>query len=559
MLNQLLIAGATLHADAQRRRFQRDVQRAAQVQDAVLRGILLRHADSAFGRTHGFAQVRNLKEFAARVPIREHEQLRPWLDRVYEGDFNALLGARERILMFALSSGSTDQPKRIPVTTEFLHAYRRGWNIFGIQALRDHPEGLGRCLLQVVSPMEEYRSPTGLPCGAISGLLAAKQKRVVRRFYANPSATAEIANADARYYTIMRLAVPRDVAWIVTPNPATTLKLVRTAALHAERLIRDVHDGTLSPLGDIEPAVHARIVRPIRPDRKLAQKLSADLSRDGKLLPRHYWRLSFLANWMGGTLRLYLQEFPAWFGDIPVRDIGLLATEGRVSIPLADGTPAGVLDPRAGYFEFVPEGEGLYEAHAAFGCHDVKPGGVYRVVLTNAAGLYRYDLGDYVRVHGFMGEAPCVEFLHRGNAVSSFCGEKLTEWQVVNAYERVATRLGMGLARFLLSAVWDDPPRYRLHIEGNGQSCTELAHQYDEALAAINLEYGSKRSSGRIGPIELNVVPVGRLLAMDESRRKGRGAAHEQFKQVHLINQPGDDLEIHESPWLSANPPVRSN
>ena len=539
MLTRLLIAGATLHADAQRRRFLREVQHAADVQDRLLRDIVKRHAESVFGVEHGFGQLRNAREYAVRVPVRDHEQYRPWLERVYEGEVEALFDRRQRIHMFALSSGSTNQPKRIPVTPEFLNAYRRGWNIFGIQALRDHPDGLGRCLLQVVSPMEEYRSPTGLPCGAISGLLAAEQKRVVKRFYANPRVTAEITDAQARYYAIMRLAVPRDVAWIVTPNPATTLRLVCSAAENAERLIRDIHDGTLSPPGTIEPGVHARIMPRLQPNRKLARKLGADVSRDGKLLPRHYWKLAFLANWMGGTLRLYLQEFPAWFGDLPVRDIGLLATEGRVSIPLEDGTPVGVLDPRAGYFEFVPEG-----ADAAVRIHEVEVGGIYRVVMTNSAGLYRYDLGDYVQVREFLGKAPCVEFLHRGTAVSSFCGEKLTEWQVIAAYEQAAAALGIAPVRFVVAAVWDDPPRYRLHVEGNGPRGANLARAYDDALSALNVEYASKRLSLRLNPVEVNVVSEGRLMAFDENRRRVRGKGHEQFKQVYLLTQPGEDAEI---------------
>ena len=539
MVSKLFILGATLHADQQRRRFHRDVQHVANLQDMLLKKLLTRHAESDFGRAHGFADIKNPSEFARRVPIRNHGQFRPWLDRVFAGDAGALFGRDQRMVMFALSSGSTDQPKRIPVTPESLAAYCRGWNIFGIQAIRDHPSALGRRILQVVSPMNEYRSPAGLPCGAISGLLAARQKSIVRRFYANPAVTADIADSEARYYTIMRMAVPRDVAWIVTPNPATTLRLVRTAADHAERLLKDIRDGTLTPPGEIDPGIHKRLAARLRRDAGSCARLEAGIARDGKLLPRHYWRLSFLANWMGGTLRLYLHDFPRWFGEIPVRDIGLLATEGRISIPLEDGSPAGVLDPRAAYFEFVAEhadGSNPKEVQRA---HDLESGGVYRVVLTNAAGLYRYDLGDFVRVIGFMGEAPRLEFLHRGEAVASLCGEKLTEWQVLTAYEQVMARLGYTGARFLVAPVWDDPPFYRIWVECDDVLPVGFAALYDEVLTTLNMEYASRRASRRLGPVELTVLPLGCLSAGDEQRRQARGAGHEQFKQRFLLTLPG--------------------
>ena len=48
------------------------------------------------------------------------------------------------------------------------------------------------------------------------------------------------------------------------------------------------------------------------------------------------------------------QQFFGPSDALPVRDIGLLASEGRVTIPLQDRTPAGVLDTLASFYEFIP-------------------------------------------------------------------------------------------------------------------------------------------------------------------------------------------------------------
>lgn len=544
MVTRLFIWGATLHAAQQRRRFHHEIEHAPRVQEKLLQELLARHAESDFGRRHRFTTIKDAQSFAGQVPIRDHEQYRPLLERVFQGEASALFAADQPITMFALSSGSTDQPKRIPVTPESLSVYRRGWNIFGIQAIRDHPSALGRCILQVVSPMSEYLSPGGLPCGAISGLLAAQQKRIVRRFYANPSLTANIKDSEARYYTIMRMAVPRDVAWIVTPSPATTLRLVRSAADHAERLLRDIRDGTLSPPGEISSIVRQKLAAQVRPNRALCSQLEVCIARDGRLLPRHYWQLSFLANWMGGTLRLYLHDFPSWFGDVPVRDIGLLATEGRISIPLADGCPEGVLDPRAAYFEFVEEHADGSDPNTVHRPHELEVGAVYRVVMTNAAGLYRYDLGDFVRVRGFRGAAPLLEFLHRGEAVASLCGEKLTEWQVLTAYERLAAKRSIAGTRFLVTPVWDNPPYYRIGVESRESMPPDFAPQFDALLSELNIEYAAKRCSRRLGQVQAGLLPIGCLNSWDESRRRARGAGHEQFKQRYLLSQPGEEFQV---------------
>ena len=54
----------------------------------------------------------------------------------------------------------------------------------------------------------------------------------------------------------------------------------------------------------------------------------------------------------------YLRQLTRSYGETYVRDLGLVASEGRMTIPLKDSTPAGVLDITTHYFEFIPESEG---------------------------------------------------------------------------------------------------------------------------------------------------------------------------------------------------------
>jgi len=551
---------AQVHARTLMRRFFRATRRGANIQSSVLMSLVRRHADSAFGQDHGFQAIRDVHDFRRQVPVRAYAQMAPYIDRVQAGEVTALFREGERILMFARTSGSTDQPKHIPVTPGFVRDYRRGWNIFGIKALLDHPGCFVRGIVQVASRMDEGRTATGVPCGAISGLLAATQKRLVRKYYVVPPETAEIADADARYYSIVRFAVPRDVAWMVTASPATPIHLARTAETHADRLFRDIHDGTLSPPGDTPPACLPASLRDrLTPAPRTARRLEAIASRTGRFRPRDYWRLGFLANWTGGTLGLHLREFPEYFGDTPVRDIGLLATEGRVTFGIEDRVPYGLLDVQGAFFEFLPAREdppmpdGLdppqgnapvvspAAVNEALGCHELDIGATYRVILTNSAGLYRYDLGDFVRVAGYVGQAPLLEFLHRGERVSSMTGEKLTEWQAVEAYQRACAELNLPGALFVLCPQWRQPPRYRLHVDARDMPLARLAERVDHHLSALNLEYAAKRKSLRLGPIEPNSLPTSFLAERDARLKARRGAANEQFKRQCLYTQPGED------------------
>ncbi len=547
LTDRIMYVIARRHAEAVYGRFTAATRSAAKVQQRVLAGHIRRNADSDFGRDHHFDRIGSVDSFRKRLPILRYEDFRPYIEQVCNGRLEAMFGGRQRVRMFALTSGTTDQPKYIPVTDEFLRSYRRGWNAFGIKALLDHPQAFLRGIVQVTSRMDESKTPAGIPCGAITGLMAETQKRLVRKYYVAPQCTAEIIEPAAKYYTIMRLAVARDVAFMITANPATQLKLARTANEHREQLIRDIHDGTLWGDLPVPPGVRARLGSRLRADRSRARELESLARRHGALLPRHYWQLAFIANWTGGTMGLYLQEFPAYFGDVPVRDIGLLASEGRISIPVEDRTPAGILDTESHFFEFVPKDRIEETNPATCLCHELQVGQEYFVLLTTASGLYRYDIGDLVRVVGYEGQAPLIEFLSKGAHTCSLAGEKLTEHHVVQAMNRTAASTNLPLCAFVLAPSWGDPPHYTLHLEAH--SCTQeqlaaTSRRLDEELCAVNIEYAARRRSLRLGAVRINLLPDGLLATKDHQQAEARRRGNEQYKHRYLYCRPGEDADL---------------
>ena len=56
---------------------------------------------------------------------------------------------------------------------------------------------------------------------------------------------------------------------------------------------------------------------------------------------------------------------------------------------------------------------------------ELHEGREYSVLLTTGGGLWRYKLGDRVRVTGFAKRSPILEFLEKEDCVSDLRGEKL--------------------------------------------------------------------------------------------------------------------------------------
>ncbi len=523
-----------LHADRQRRAFIDAHNNTARVQQQLLDDLTEAHANTEFGKDHDLGSVKTIEDFRKAVPIRNYEDLRPYMDRVFNGCTEALIPQGDELLMFSLTSGTTGKPKRIPVTRRFADTMRRGSNVWGISALRDHPAGWLRAIMRISSPMCEYASPTGVPCGAISGLLMQNQKKIVRRMYVTPQSVASIEDPQVKYYTICRCGVSRDVSMIITANPSSTIAMIETGQLHAEQLIRDVADGTLTPPGDLPRPVADALK--FKPNKGLARKMQAGIDRDGRLLPTHFWSPSLLANWTGGTLQLYLKRLGELFGDVPVRDVGLMASEGRFSLPLASGSPGGVAEIMGNFFEFIPADQKGSDKPDTLGAHELETGAEYFLIATNWAGLWRYDLDDRIRVTGRLGDSPVFEFLSRGLHTASITGEKITEHQVVEAMRIASHELRLHVDTFVLQGHFDSVPYYELQIESGGD-IDRLGGLMDSALAELNIEYGAKRKSGRLGPIRTALLEPGTLRRREQEKIAARRGRNEQYKHQYLLTE----------------------
>src|SRR5206468_6711794 len=134
-----------------------------------------------------------------------------------------------------------------------------------------------------------------------------------------------------------------------------------------------------------------------------------------------------------------------YYGNTPTRDIGLIASEGRMTIPMADGTPSGVLDVTSHVFEFIPEEEGESPNPTVLSAHELQEGRTYYVLMTTAYGLYRYNIFDVVRCTGFFNKTPLVEFLSKGAHFANITGEEVSEYHVTTAMGEVLRDMNLNL------------------------------------------------------------------------------------------------------------------
>ncbi len=498
-------------------RFEESCQHPEEVQRRRLKAILRGARATGFAKQHGLRGDESLSAYRAAVPIRTDSEYGPWLRRAAERELGVL--TRAPVTSLLKTSGTTGPSKLLPVTAAYEEAVAGGQALWRLALVRDHEAVARGKVLTVVSPAQEGRSEGGVRFGSNTGRMHARQPWLVRSRYAVPAAVHALEDPEVRLYATLRFALQEDVRLLVTANPSTVLRLARGLRRHLTDLMADLAEGEMRR-GPGE-AAGAALPPPVR------KRLRRGGARGANALARA-WDLAAVACWTGGPAPWFLERFPEALGArIPVRDVGVTASEGYFAIPVGDGDVGGVAWLGGHVLEFIDEaGEPRW-------AWELEEGGRYRLVITTSAGLYRYDLDDLVEVTGHVGGAPVIRFVRKAGAVLSVTGEKVTEAQVLQALAEAAEADpvdGVSVGHRM-----DDVPALRMVVEGGGgQALDGLAARFDAALRRGNVEYESKRATGRLGPVEATQLPGG-TYARWRTDRQGEGAPATQIKEPVLL------------------------
>ncbi len=140
-------------------------------QERVFKNLIITAKDTAFGKDHDFKNIKTYSDFANKVPIRDYEELKPYVNRVVEGQKDILWPGKP--LYFAKTSGTTSGAKYIPLTKESMPTHIRAAR----NAILCYIEETGKAdfvngkmiFLQGSPEMDEKN---GIKLGRLSGIVA---------------------------------------------------------------------------------------------------------------------------------------------------------------------------------------------------------------------------------------------------------------------------------------------------------------------------------------------------------------------------------------------------
>jgi len=146
-------------------------QNPVKTQQKVFKTLISEAKNTAFGKDHNFDAIQSPADYAQKVPIRDYEELKPYVDRVVLGEIDILWPGKP--LYFAKTSGTTSGAKYIPITKESMPHH--------VEAARNailsyiHETGNadfvdGKMIFLQGSP--EMTEKNGIKLGRLSGIVA---------------------------------------------------------------------------------------------------------------------------------------------------------------------------------------------------------------------------------------------------------------------------------------------------------------------------------------------------------------------------------------------------
>ncbi|RCV23589.1 hypothetical protein SETIT_5G018800v2 [Setaria italica] len=541
---------------------------AAAVQRETLRRILADNAAAEYLQVRGLAGCTDPDSFRSCVPLSTHADVEPYIARIADGDTSAVLTATP-VTSISLSSGTTQAKRKYLLFNDeiFRSAMQTYQTSFAFRN-RAFPVEDGKSL-QFIYASRQFTTKGGLTATTATTNLYNKEEfrsnmRSIQLDCCSPREVLFCPDFRESLYChlLCGLLFAAEVRTVSATFAHSLVLAFETLETVWEELYADIRRGAPSPARVTDPAVRRAVSALLAaPNPALADEVArrcAGLSDWYGVIPALWPNAKYVSTIVTGSMEHYVKKLRHYAGGLPLVATEYGASEGMIGpnvepeMPPESATFA-VL-PNIGYFEFIPLKTSDAGAAAADACYaDAKPVGLtdvtvgesYEVVMTTFTGLYRYRLGDVVRVAGFYNNTPKLKYMGRRSLTLSINVDKNTEQDVQHAVDGAAKILAAERLEVVDYTSYADlssnPGHYVVFWELNDgevvsddgklllQSCCD---ELDRGF--VDAGYLGSRITRAIGPLELRVLRRG---TFEEVLRHylSLGAPVNQFKLPRCV------------------------
>ncbi len=519
-------------------RLEASAKNAETAQTKFLLDWLNENRDTEFGRRFGFAQIDSVREYQKKVPLSTYEDYARDIERIIDGEKN-ILTARDAVY-FCISSGTVGDEKYIPLTEYDLEAHYTFMYgaVFG--QIREYYSGMDETeIFGKIFQIGEF-AKTYMPDGKMNGIRSSCVYQWLDRNgefdasdYCVPKEILFPETLEDQLYIKVRFALAeRGLTAIHGVFINRVAGVIEYILRNWDLLLNDIEYGTVSV--EIPEKQRDYLTEMLPPDPCRAKELRS-IPRENlhKGIIKKIWtNMKYILAIGGDSFFYYTEKTRGYAGDIPLHFFVYAASEGVFGLAESIDIPDKyMLLPESVFFEFIPvDGE-----NTPLLLSDVKIGEKYELVVTNRSGLYRYRLGDVVKVVGMHEKTPVVKFCYRRNQIINIAGEKSNQQQFDTAIKRFAELTRTEVRGYCVQEDFSGiSPRYLFYME-----CEKIPDNadgiFEKCICEANPGYRSCLNMREIGPLHIEFLRSGSFKRYEKTLAE-RGKPMAQSKMPHFLN-----------------------
>ncbi|KAK1370032.1 indole-3-acetic acid-amido synthetase GH3.6 [Heracleum sosnowskyi] len=526
------------------------------IQKQVLSEILTRNAGVEYLQRHGLDGRTDIDSFNKFVPISTYEDIKPDINRIANGDKSPILCSHP-ISEFLTSSGTSGGERKLIPTIEEELDRKSFFCSLSMTLMNQCFPGLdnGKAMYFIFLKSES-KTPGGLLARtALTNFYRSTLSRnspsenELHSKYTSPNAAILCLDNYQSMYSQMLcgLCLHKEVVRVGASFSFTFIRAIQFLETNWSVLCNDIRTGTLNPAITDQLLRESVLTKILKPDPVLADFIDAECSKKSwKGIIRSLWpNTKCLEVVVTGTMSQYIPTLEYYSNGLPIVSSTYCSSECFAGVnlnPLCN--PVDVLYtliPTMAFFEFLPvQGSNMdgdtssnvkatineKEQNELVDLVDVELGVVYELVVTTYAGLYRYRVGDLLRVAAFKNKAPQFNFICRKNVALSIEADKTDESELQSAVQKAVTNhltpLNANLVDYTAYADTSTTPghyvifwEYNVHNDGSKTTSQvvpswvfeDCCLDIEESLSSVYRQYRVAVKS--IGPLEMKIVERG--------------------------------------------------
>ena len=541
----MIIAGGVLE-----KYFNQYTLNSKKVNQQVLFKILNKNKKCKYGEIYDFKSIKSIDEYKDKVPITNYSSYDKYIDEMLKGEKNILVC--EDIEYFGHTSGTTGKQKLIPVTKKSREVGSKYMALllerFVYNNFKDK-WNYGRGLMLADTVMTTY-SEGGTPiCSATSGGMDAI-KIILPKIYTSPYEVMKIKDKNTSLYLHLLFALKdKNLTYICGVFISNVLDALRVLEKNAELLVRDIRRGSIDRNLNIDVETRKKLNKYLKPNAGRADEIEVEFSRGTKGICRRIWpKLTYIASVTGANFSIYDDMVNYYTESIPIYSPVYAATEAMIGINPYITKIRYVVIPDTVFYEFIPIDEVDNGNPKTYCIDELKVGEKYEIIVTNYAGLYRYRLGDVIKVVDYYNNSPEIEFLYRKNQALNMVSEKTTEEHLRDSINKTMKEFNLSLVDY--TTLEDNkitPGRYVFYFEFNEEipknKIKFIENTLDKELQKANLAYGRFRRNNKLACLNINVV-TRNTFDIIKKHLISNGVSKSQLKIPRVITNKKDILNI---------------